>query len=72
MTGPHNCIGKQLAYQEMRHTLSRLVLSMDVHPVDASDAKAFRGGITNRRSTMLKPLMVRVKRRGDRIPVDDI
>ena len=56
----------------MRHTLSRMVLSMDVHPAEDFEPQAFRDGIMNRRTTLLqKPLMVRVKRRGDRINADD-
>ena len=56
----------------MRHALARLVLNMDMYPVEDFDAKAFRHGILNMRTTILeKPFVVRVKRRGDKVLVDD-
>ncbi|KIP04469.1 hypothetical protein PHLGIDRAFT_193285 [Phlebiopsis gigantea 11061_1 CR5-6] len=62
--GPHACIAKALAYQEMRYVLARLVLTMDISPVVAFDARAFREGILNMRTTVLEEhLMVRVHRR---------
>ena len=46
---------------------------MDVRHAEKFDAQAFRDGIINRRTTILqKPLIVQVKRRGDRIPVDHV
>ena len=56
----------------MRHVLARLVLNMDIYPVDDFDAKAFRDGILNMRTTILqRPFTVRAKRRGDAVPLDD-
>ena len=63
-TGPHACIAKAFAYQEMRYVLARLVLTMDIAPIPSFDAQAFRDGILNMRTTVLeKHLMVRVRRR---------
>ena len=43
--------------------LARFVLTMDVEPVESFDAKAFREGILNMRTTILeKHLMVKIKR----------
>lgn len=48
----------------MRYVLARLVLCMDIKPVDGFDAAGFRNGITNMRTTILEEnLMVNVKRR---------
>ena len=45
---------------------------MDVRPVKDSDAKAFRDGILNMRTTILEKLfIVRVKHHGDKVLVDD-
>ncbi|GJE99885.1 cytochrome P450 [Phanerochaete sordida] len=71
-SGPHVCIARALAFTEMRHVLARLVLNMDVAPAPGFDARAFREGILNMRTTILeKPFVVRVKRRADAVPVDD-
>lgn len=62
--GPHVCIARQLAYQEMRHLLARLVLTLDITPEPSFDPVAFRDGILNMRTTILeKPFRGRVKRR---------
>lgn len=48
----------------MRHVLARLVLTMDIVPDETFDARAFRDGILNMRTTFLeKHLMVKVQRR---------
>lgn len=71
-SGPHVCIARALAFAEMRHVLARLVLNMDVEPAPGFDARAFRDGILNMRTTVLeKPFHVRVRRRADAVPVDD-
>jgi cytochrome P450 len=62
--GPHACIAKTFAYQEMHYVLSRLVLSVDFVPANDFDPQAFRNGITNMRTTMLeRPLMAHMKKR---------
>ena len=55
----------------MRHALARLVLNMDVHPVEDFDVKAFRNGVLNMRTTILeKPFIVRVNHRRDKTSVE--
>ncbi|KAI0648784.1 cytochrome P450 [Trametes meyenii] len=62
--GPHACIARNLAFQEMRYVLSRLVLAYDMALPKGFDTKAFRAGILNMRTTILeKKLTVRVERR---------
>lgn len=64
LLGPHACIAKAFAYQEMRYVLARLVLCVDIKPVDGFNVAGFRNGVTNMRTTILEePLMVNVKRR---------
>ncbi|GJE88926.1 cytochrome P450 [Phanerochaete sordida] len=71
-SGPHVCIAKQLAFQEMRHVLARLVLNMDIAPIEGFDAQAFRDGILNMRTTVLEqPFLVHVHPRGDIVLVED-
>ncbi|GJE88938.1 cytochrome P450 [Phanerochaete sordida] len=70
-SGPHACVARQLAYMEMRHVLARLVLNLDISPVQGFDPEAFRGGIMNMRTTILEqPFMVVVRnRRGTDVAV---
>ena len=64
LIGPHVCIAKSFAYQEMRYVVARLVLALDITVADNFDPKAFRNGILNMRTTILEtPLMVKVNRR---------
>ncbi|GJE88881.1 cytochrome P450 [Phanerochaete sordida] len=72
-SGAYACVGKQLAYQGLRHVLARVVLNVDMALPDGFDPQTFRDGILNIRTTILEqPLMVHVRRRGDAVPVDDI
>ncbi|KZT05810.1 cytochrome P450 [Laetiporus sulphureus 93-53] len=65
-SGPHACIGKAFAYQEMRLVLARLVLNYDMELAAGFDVQAYRDGILNMRTTILqKPLMVRAVRRSE-------
>ncbi|KAI0667876.1 cytochrome P450 [Trametes maxima] len=62
--GPYACVGKPLAYREMRHALARLVLMFDMALPHDFDARAFRDGVLNMHTTFFKhPLLVRVARR---------
>ncbi|KAI0636113.1 cytochrome P450 [Trametes polyzona] len=62
--GPHSCIGKTLAWQELRYALSRVVLAFDMAFHPEFDPKAFRDGILNMRTTLLeKEMFMRVTRR---------
>ncbi|KAI9056790.1 cytochrome P450 [Trametes sanguinea] len=62
--GPYYCIGRSLAYHQMRYALTRLMLSFDMEFEQGFDAKAFRGGILNMRTMFLtKELRVIVRRR---------
>ncbi len=62
--GPHSCIGKTLAYHEMRYVLSRVVLIYDIEFAPGFDPQAFRDGIVNIRTTyMTTPLRMRLTRR---------
>lgn len=64
LQGPHMCIAKAFAYQQMRHVLARLVLNYDMQLPKGFDTRAYRDGILNMRTTILKhPLDVTVKRR---------
>ncbi|KAJ7712050.1 cytochrome P450 [Mycena metata] len=62
-SGPHVCIARSFAYQEMRCALARIVLSYNFKLVPNFDAKKYRDGILNMRTTLLKePLLVRASR----------
>ncbi len=64
VSGPHVCIAKAFAYQEMRYVLARLVLAFDITTGDSFDAKGFRDGILNTRTTILEQdLIVKAERR---------
>ncbi|KAF8894853.1 cytochrome P450 [Infundibulicybe gibba] len=63
-SGPHMCIGKALAYQEMRYVLARVVRTYDMHLAPKFDARKYRDGILNMRTTLLRePLLVSATRR---------
>ncbi|KAJ7364505.1 cytochrome P450 [Mycena albidolilacea] len=63
-SGPYACIGKGLAYQEMRMVLARLVLTFNLELASDFDPNAFRKGILNARTTLFKvPLRMRAHRR---------
>nr|GAT57938.1 cytochrome P450 [Mycena chlorophos] len=63
-SGPHVCIGKALAYQEMRLVLARLVLTFDMEFAPGFDPTAFKEGIMNMRTTIIqRPLKMRARRR---------
>ncbi|KAI0706342.1 cytochrome P450 [Earliella scabrosa] len=62
--GPYACIGKPLAYREMRHALARAVLTFDMSLPPDFDAQAFREGLLNMHTTFFKhKLLVKVARR---------
>lgn len=62
--GEYACIGKMLAYQEMRHTLSRLVLMYDFAFPEGFDVAGFPQGMQYTRSTYFEiPLRLKVTRR---------
>ncbi|KAL1949854.1 hypothetical protein VTO73DRAFT_8735 [Trametes versicolor] len=62
--GEYACIGKMLAYQEMRHTLSRMVLMYDFAFPEGFDVKGFPHGMQYTRSTYFEiPLRLKVTRR---------
>lgn len=68
--GPHACVAKNFAFQEMRFVLARLILAYDMALPKGFDVKAFRDGILNMRTTLLeKKLYVHVARR-DGIDLD--
>ena len=59
--GAHSCIGKVLAYHQMRLALARLFLAFDFELQEGSDVAEFRAGILNMRTMFLeKRLYVRV------------
>ncbi|KAJ6534585.1 cytochrome P450 [Mycena vulgaris] len=59
-SGPHVCIAKSFAYQEMRYAIARLVLAYDLKLAPNFDAKKYRDGILNMRTTLLKePLLIK-------------
>ncbi|KAJ7149971.1 cytochrome P450 [Mycena filopes] len=63
-SGPHMCIGKVLAYYEMRIALARIVLAFDLEFAPDFDPKRFRDGIQNMRTTLFEvPLKLRARRR---------
>ncbi|TFK91285.1 cytochrome P450 [Polyporus arcularius HHB13444] len=62
--GPHACVARNFAYQEMRFVLARLILAYDMKLPAEFDIQGFRDGILNMRTTLLeKKLVVRVTRR---------
>ncbi|KAI8969884.1 cytochrome P450 [Trametes punicea] len=62
--GPYYCIGKNLAYHQMRYALTRLILAFDLEFEKGFDPVAFKDGILNMRTMFLKrELRVRVTRR---------
>ncbi|KAF8526956.1 cytochrome P450 [Hysterangium stoloniferum] len=64
LVGPHVCIAKSFAYQEMRYVMARLVLAFDMSLPNSFDVDAFRDGIQNMRTTIFqRPLVVKVSRR---------
>ncbi len=63
-TGAHSCIGKALAYHEMRYVLARIVLAYDLELKPGFNVEEFRGGMQNMRTTLLEhDLHMRVIRR---------
>ncbi|KAF8529305.1 cytochrome P450 [Hysterangium stoloniferum] len=57
--GPHACVARNFAYQQLRFVVARLVLTVDMKLPPSFDVQAFRDGILNMRTTILdKPLMV--------------
>ncbi|KAJ7872327.1 cytochrome P450 [Mycena olivaceomarginata] len=63
-SGPHMCIGKALAHQEMRLVLARLVLAFDFEFAPDFDADRFRTGVLPMRTTLFTvPLRMRARRR---------
>ncbi|KAL1949719.1 hypothetical protein VTO73DRAFT_8600 [Trametes versicolor] len=62
--GPHHCIGKVLAYHQMRFALARILLAFDIDFAPDFDIPGFYDGILNMRTMFLeKELRVRVRRR---------
>lgn len=62
--GAHSCIGKVLAYHQMRLALARLLLAFDFELQKGFDVAGFRSGILNMRTMFLeKELYVKVTRR---------
>ncbi|EGN93361.1 hypothetical protein SERLA73DRAFT_189569 [Serpula lacrymans var. lacrymans S7.3] len=63
-SGPHGCIGKVFAHQEMRLVIARLVLVYDMKLAEGFDAKSYLQEMVHVFSTTLqKPLLVNVTRR---------
>ncbi|CCM06429.1 uncharacterized protein FIBRA_08690 [Fibroporia radiculosa] len=63
-SGPHICVAKAFAYQEMRLVVARLVLNYAIKFAKGFDIEAYREGILNMRTTILKrPLLVKATRR---------
>ncbi|KAI0363893.1 cytochrome P450 [Pilatotrama ljubarskyi] len=59
----HACIGKTIAYQEMRHALARVILACDFEFPEGFDVPGVREGMQNMRTMFLeKPLLVRMSR----------
>ena len=64
LEGAHSCIGKVLAYHQMRLALARLMLAFDFELQDGFDIAGFRAGILNMRTMFLeKQMYVKVTRR---------
>ncbi|KAJ8463955.1 hypothetical protein ONZ51_g9915 [Trametes cubensis] len=62
--GPYYCIGRPLAYHQMRYALCRLVLAFDMEFEEGFDPAAFGAGVMNMRTMFLKEeLRVSLKRR---------
>ncbi|EIW57872.1 cytochrome P450 [Trametes versicolor FP-101664 SS1] len=62
--GPHHCIGRVLAYHQMRFALARILLAFDIEFAPGFDVAGFYDGILNMRTMFLEQdLRVRVHRR---------
>ncbi|KAI0648753.1 cytochrome P450 [Trametes meyenii] len=62
--GSHYCIGRALAYHQMRYALARILLAFEVSFEEDFDVPAFRSGILNMRTMLLeKDLCVSVRPR---------
>ncbi|KAJ8486842.1 hypothetical protein ONZ51_g4582 [Trametes cubensis] len=62
--GQHACLGKTLAFQQMRYVVARLVLAFDTEFKPGFDPQAFREGILGMGTPHLEvPLLVRFVRR---------
>ncbi|KAH9902440.1 cytochrome P450 [Cubamyces lactineus] len=62
--GPHYCMGKTLAYHQMRYALTRLILAFDMEFEEGFDPEAFNDGLLNMRTVLMKKkLRISVKRR---------
>ncbi|KAJ8486823.1 hypothetical protein ONZ51_g4573 [Trametes cubensis] len=62
--GPYYCIGKPLAYHQMRYALTRLILAFDMEVEKEFDAAAFRDGVLNMRTMFLRnELRISVRKR---------
>ncbi|EIN09245.1 cytochrome P450, partial [Punctularia strigosozonata HHB-11173 SS5] len=63
-TGPYVCLGKPLAWIELRHLLARILLTYDMELPADFDIAGYRNGILNMRTTCMEtPLTVHAKRR---------
>ena len=64
LPGPYYCIGRPLAYHQMRYALCRLVLAFDMEFEEGFDPATFGAGVMNMRTMFLKEeLRVSLKRR---------
>ena len=72
--GPHVCIGKPLAMQEMRVCLAHLVTTFDMQlPFNKDDDGEFYRGLRNMRTSFFdKPLFVRAVRREGKVIQPDL
>ncbi|KAJ7650882.1 cytochrome P450 [Roridomyces roridus] len=65
-TGPHVCVAKAFAYQEMRYAIARLVLTFDFDLAPNFDCGKFEAGVSIIRTALFKePLLVSARRRSD-------
>ena len=64
LKGPYFCIGKAVAYTQMRIALARLLLSFEFELPEDFDPLAFHFGVRNMRMTLLeKKLYIKITRR---------
>ncbi|KAJ7651011.1 cytochrome P450, partial [Roridomyces roridus] len=65
-TGPDVCVAKAFAYQEMRYTIARLVLTFDFELARNFDCGKFEAGVSIIQTALFRePLLVSARRRFD-------
>ena len=65
VSGPHQCVGRMLALQELRLSLVNVVRAFTIELGETYDDKKFRGGWTDVFTVLLGDLPLRFVKRGE-------